>query len=226
MTRDEASGAGCDPADLPRHPRAYPESLPVTGAWQPGDEVGGRLFLDVAPGRAFALEGGGVLDQVTMAYETWGELAPGADNAILVCHALTGDSHAFGRSGNGHATPGWWNGVIGPGCAIDPERHFIVCVNVLGGCQGSTGPSSIEPGTGRPYGSRFPTVTARDMVRCQAAVADHLGVDRWLGVVGGSMGGMQVLEWGVMFPRRVRSLAPLCTAVAASAQQTASCINR
>ena len=80
-----------------------------------------------------------------MAYETWGELAPGADNAILVCHALTGDSHAFGRSGNGHATPGWWNGVIGPGCAIDPERHFIVCVNVLGGCQGSTGPSSIEP---------------------------------------------------------------------------------
>ena len=221
MTRDEVSGAGCDPADLPRHPRAYPESLPVTGAWQPGDEVGGRLFLDVAPGRPFALEGGGVLDQVTMAYETWGELAPGADNAILVCHALTGDSHAFGRSGNGHATPGWWNGVIGPGCAIDPERHFIVCVNVLGGCQGSTGPSSIEPGTGRPYGSRFPTVTARDMVRCQAAVADHLGVDRWLGVVGGSMGGMQVLEWGVMFPRRVRSLAPLCTAVAASAQQIA-----
>ncbi len=221
MVRDEASGTGADPGDLPLHPRAYDADLPVSGAWLPGDPVGNRRFVDVAHGRSFVLEGGGVLEEVTMAYETWGELSPAADNAVLVCHALTGDSHAVGRSGHGHPTPGWWNGVIGPGCALDPARHFIVCINVLGGCQGSTGPASIDPATDRPYGSNFPTVTARDMVRCQAGVADHLGIDRWLNVVGGSMGGMQVLEWGVMFPRRVRSLAPLATALAASAQQIA-----
>ncbi len=221
MTRDEASGRGPGSGDLPRHPRAYADDLSASGAWQPGDPVGGRSFVDVAHGRPFVLEGGGVLEEVTMAYETWGELAPDADNAVLVCHALTGDSHAYGRSGHGHATPGWWNGVIGPGCALDPDRHFIVCVNVLGGCQGSTGPASMNPSTGLPYGSSFPTITARDMVRCQAGVADHLGIDRWLSVVGGSMGGMQVLEWGVMFPRRVRSLAPLATTLAASAQQIA-----
>ena len=212
MARDVWSGRGTGSCDLPRHPRAYADDLPASGAWQPGDPVGGRRFVDVAHGRPFVLEGGGVLEEITMAYETWGELTPDADNAVLVCHALTGDSHAFGRSGYGHATPGWWNGVIGPGCALDPANHFIVCVNVLGGCQGSTG---------RPYGSNFPTVTARDMVRCQAGVADHLGIDRWLNVVGGSMGGMQVLEWGVMFPDRVHSLAPLATTLAASAQQIA-----
>jgi len=221
MARDVWSGRGTGSCDLPRHPRAYADDLPASGAWQPGDPVGGRRFVDAAHGRPFVLEGGGVLEEITMAYETWGELTPDADNAVLVCHALTGDSHAFGRSGYGHATPGWWNGVIGPGCALDPANHFIVCVNVLGGCQGSTGPASIDSSTGRPYGSNFPTVTARDMVRCQAGVADHLGIDRWLNVVGGSMGGMQVLEWGVMFPDRVHSLAPLATTLAASAQQIA-----
>ena len=156
-----------------------------------------------------------------MAFETWGELSPAADNAILICHALTGDSHAHGQAGDAHATPGWWNRVIGPGCGIDTDRYFVVCVNSLGGCQGSTGPSSLDPETGTPYGSRFPTVTTRDIVRCQAAVADHLGVDSWMAVVGGSMGGMQVLEWGVMFPDRVRAIAPIATTLAASAQQVA-----
>ncbi|MCX7621814.1 MAG: homoserine O-acetyltransferase, partial [Acidimicrobiales bacterium] len=142
-------------------------------------------------------------------------------NAILVCHALTGDAHAADEAGPGHPTPGWWDDLIGPGRALDTERFFVVCANVLGGCQGSTGPSSIDPTTGRPYGSTFPVVTIRDMVRTQAALADHLGIDRWLSVVGGSMGGMQVLEWGIMYPERVRSLVPIATTLAASAQQIA-----
>jgi len=220
MTHEPTSDDGHS-VDQPVHPRAYAADLPVTGAWRTGDPVGNRLFAPVGGGRPFVLEGGGVLTEVSMAFETWGELSPAADNAILICHALTGDSHAHGQAGEAHATPGWWNGVIGPGCGIDTDRYFVVCVNSLGGCQGSTGPSSVDPETGTPYGSRFPTVTTRDIVRCQAAVADHLGVDSWLAVVGGSMGGMQVLEWGVMFPDRVRVIAPIATALAASAQQVA-----
>ena len=220
MTHEPTSDDG-HPVDQPVHPRAYAADLPVTGAWRPGDPVGDRRFAPVGGGRPFVLEGGGVLSDVSMAFETWGELSPAADNAILICHALTGDSHAHGEAGDAHATPGWWNGVIGPGCGIDTDRYFVVCVNSLGGCQGSTGPSSVDPETGAPYGSTFPTVTTRDIVRCQAAVADHLGVDSWLAVVGGSMGGMQVLEWGVMFPDRVRVIAPIATTLAASAQQVA-----
>ena len=220
MTHEQTSDDG-HPVDQPVHPRAYAADLPVTGAWRPGDPVGDRRFAPVGAGRPFVLEGGGVLSDVSMAFETWGELSPAADNAILICHALTGDSHAHGEASDAHATPGWWNGVIGPGCGIDTDRYFVVCVNSLGGCQGSTGPSSVDPETGAPYGSTFPTVTTRDIVRCQAAVADHLGVDSWLAVVGGSMGGMQVLEWGVMFPDRVRVIAPIATTLAASAQQVA-----
>ena len=220
MTHEPTSEDGHS-VDLPVHPRAYTADLPVTGAWRSGDPVGDRLFAPVGDGRPFVLEGGGVLTEVTMAFETWGELSAAADNAILVCHALTGDSHAHGQAGVAHATPGWWNRVIGPGCGIDTDRYFVVCVNSLGGCQGSTGPSSLDPETGTPYGSRFPTVTTRDIVRCQAAVADHLGIDTWLAVVGGSMGGMQVLEWGVMFPERLRVIAPIATTLAASAQQVA-----
>ena len=220
MTHEQTSDDGHS-VDQPVHPRAYAADLPVTGAWLTGDPVGDRRFAPVGGGRPFVLEGGGVLSDVSMAFETWGELSPAADNAILSCHALTGDSHAHGEAGDAHATPGWWNGVIGPGCGIDTDRYFVVCVNSLGGCQGSTGPSSVDPETGAPYGSTFPTVTTRDIVRCQAAVADHLGVDCWLAVVGGSMGGMQVLEWGVMFPDRVRVIAPIATTLAASAQQVA-----
>jgi len=199
--------------------RAHPSALPVTGAWRPGDPVGQRRFLSYPAHRPFALEGGGLLQGMSIAYETWGELAPGRDNAVLVCHALTGDSHAAGGLADGHPTPGWWAGFIGPGCALDTDRWFVVCVNVLGGCQGSTGPASPHPDDGRSWGSRFPVVSVRDMVRTQAAVADHLGVDRWAVVIGGSMGGMQVLEWGVMYPDRVGALVPIATAAAASAQQ-------
>jgi homoserine O-acetyltransferase len=199
--------------------RAHPSALPVTGAWRPGDSAGQRRFLSFPAGRPFALEGGGLLRGVTVAYETWGESAPDGSNAVLVCHALTGDSHAAGGLDPGHPTPGWWDGVVGPGKALDTDRWFVVCVNVLGGCQGSTGPASPHPDDGRPWGSRFPVVSMRDMVRTQAAVADHLGIARWALVVGGSMGGMQVLEWGVMYPERVRALVPIATAAAASAAQ-------
>ena len=192
----------------------------MTGAWRPGDPVGHRRFLHRGE-RPFALEGGGVLAGYTVAYETWGHLDADGGNAVLVCHALTGDAHAAGPSGPGQPTSGWWDDLIGPGRALDTDRLFVVCANVLGGCQGSTGPASAHPVDGRPYGSRFPVVSIRDVVRTQAALADHLGIDRWLSVVGGSMGGMQVLEWGVMYPDRVRSLVPIATAAAASAQQIA-----
>jgi homoserine O-acetyltransferase len=197
------------------------QPLPVSGAWRPGDPVGRRRFLRLATGRPLALEGGRSLRDVTLAYETWGSLDADGGNAILVCHAWTGDSHVTGPAGDGHPTPGWWEDVVGPGKAIDTERWFVVCANVIGGCQGSTGPASVDPSTGRPYGSTFPTVSIRDMVRTQAALADHLGIDRWFTVVGGSMGGMQVLEWGVMLPRRVRSLIPIAACAQATAQQIA-----
>jgi homoserine O-acetyltransferase len=172
-------------------------------------------------GRPFRLEGGGVLHHVEAAYETWGQLDPDASNAVLVCHALTGDSHAAGRAAPGHPAPGWWADVIGPGLGIDTDRWFVVCVNVLGGCQGTTGPATVDPDTGRPYGSTFPVVTIRDIVRVQAMVGDELGIDRWHAVVGGSMGGMQALEWPIMFPHRVASVVIIATAASASAQQIA-----
>ena len=200
-----------------------PAVLPVTGAWRPGDLPGRRRFASLATDRPFVLEGGGQLRDISVAYETWGRLAPDGDNAVLVCHALTGDAHAGGGISPGHPSPGWWEGLIGPGRALDTDRWLVVCANVLGGCQGTTGPASPRAGdpSGRPYGSSFPVVSIRDMVRTQTAVARDLGVRQWLSVVGGSMGGMQVLEWGVMFPERVRSLVPIATAAAASAQQIA-----
>jgi homoserine O-acetyltransferase/O-succinyltransferase len=194
---------------------------PVSGAWRPGDDPGRRQFLTVAADRPFALDHGGRLSDVVIAYETWGELDAAASNALLVCHAWTGDSHLAGPAERGHPTPGWWEGVVGPGLAIDTDRYFVVCANVLGGCQGSTGPASIEPGTGRPYGSRFPVITIRDMIRMQARLGDHLGIEQWLSVLGGSMGGMQVLEWGITYPERVRSLVAIASCAHATAQQIA-----
>ena len=200
------------------------DDLPVTGAWRPGDPVGHRSFrkiVDGADGRRFQLEGGGHLAHVDVAYESWGTLAQDACNAVLVCHALTGDSHAAGLSGAGHPTPGWWDALIGPGRALDTDRWFVVCANVLGGCQGTTGPASVDPRTGSPYGSTFPVISIRDMVRVQAGLADALGIGRWRAVVGGSMGGMQAVEWGVMYPDRVGGLILASTTAAASAQQIA-----
>mgnify|MGYP001820229186 FL=1 len=195
--------------------------LPATGAWRPGDEPGHRKFFTFATDRRFALDSGVALSDVVLAYQTWGRLDADASNAVLLCHAWTGDSHAAGPAGRGHHAPGWWDDMVGPGKAIDTDRYFAVCANVLGGCQGSTGPASPHPDDGLPYGSRFPVVTIRDMVRSQARLGEFLGIRRWLAVIGGSMGGMQALEWAVMYPRRVRSMVAIATCMQATAQQIA-----
>ena len=177
-----------------------------------------QLFRDTP----LELEAGGVLTPVDVAYETWGEPNAARSNAVLVLHALTGDSHAAGPAGPGHPLPGWWEPVVGPGRAIDTDGCFVVCANILGGCQGTTGPSSLAP-DGRPYGSRFPRITIRDQVAVEAALADHLEIPRWDAVVGGSMGGMRALEWAVAHPARVASLVVISTGAAASAEQIALC---
>ncbi|MFM7251683.1 MAG: homoserine O-acetyltransferase [Ilumatobacteraceae bacterium] len=202
-------------------PSRRASALPATGAWMPGQPAGSRRFFAIPPERPLALDTGEMLRGVTIAYETWGTLSPNADNAVLLCHAWTGDSHAAGPAEDGHPTPGWWEGLIGPGAVVDTDRWFVVCSNVLGGCQGSTGPATAHPDDGRPYGSRFPVVTVRDMVRAQARLADHLGIRRWHSVIGGSMGGMQVLEWAITFPDRVRTLVPIATCAYSTPQQIA-----
>lgn len=166
------------------------------------------------------LESGVRLPGVRLAYETWGQRAADSSNAVLVLHALTGDSHAAGQADPGHPTPGWWDALVGPGRALDTDRWFVVAPNVLGGCQGSTGPSSPGP-DGLSWGSRFPYLTVRDQVAAEAALADALGIGRWAAVVGGSMGGMRALEWAVSRPERTGSLLVLAAPAAASAEQIA-----
>ncbi|PJJ72771.1 homoserine O-acetyltransferase [Diaminobutyricimonas aerilata] len=190
---------------------------PATGAWREGDPVGDRRFAALGP---LALEGGGRLPAVRLAYETWGELDADAGNAVLVLHALTGDSHVTGAPGPGHATGGWWPDLVGPGRAIDTDRFFVVAPNMLGGCQGSTGPASFAP-DGREWAARFPYLTIRDQVAAQAALADALGIERWAAVVGGSMGGMQALEWAAGLPDRVERLAVLSAPPSSTADQIA-----
>ena len=157
----------------------------------------------------FEPEVGGILRDATIAYETWGELNAAADNAVLVTHALTGDSHASGAPSPEHRRGGWWDAVIGPGEVVDPEKNFIVCSNVLGGCSGSTGPASDDPDTGKPYGMRFPAITIRDMIRAQKRLLDGLGVKKLALVIGGSIGGQQALEWAVEFPDFVGRAVPV-----------------
>lgn len=163
------------------------------------------------------VESGRTLGPVSVAYETFGTLNAERSNAILVCHALTGDSHAAGYYTREDPKPGWWDIMIGPGKGIDTDRFFVVCANVIGGCMGSTGPGSLNPATGRPYGLDFPVVTIGDMVRVQKALLDHLGVASLHSVIGGSVGGMQVLEWAVRYPEMVRSAIPLATTTKHSA---------
>ena len=194
---------------------------PATGAWHAGLPSGTRKFLQFPADRPIALDNSKTLQDVTIAYETWGELNAEKSNAILLCHAWTGDSHAAGSAEEGTPTPGWWEGLVGPNCAIDTNKWFVVCTNSLGGCQGSTGPASLHPQDGLRYGSRFPVITVRDMVRAQVRVSDMLGIDAWHSVIGGSMGGMQVLEWAITFPHRVRTAVPIATCLQATAQQIA-----
>jgi homoserine O-acetyltransferase len=158
----------------------------------------------------FEPELGGTLGDVTLAYETWGVLNGRADNVVLLTHALTGDSHAAGGPpSGGRRRGGWWDPMVGPGRPIDTKQYFVVCSNVLGGCAGSTGPASVDPETGEPYGARFPVVTIRDMVRAQKRLLDGLGVRRLALVIGGSIGGQQALEWAVEFPDFVEKAAPV-----------------
>jgi homoserine O-acetyltransferase len=196
---------------------------PVTGAWRPGDPPGRRQFATVAADRPFALRAGGRLGPVTVAYETWGTLAADHANAVLVLHALTGDSHAAGGVEPGHPDVGFWDALIGPGAAIDTDQFFVVCPNVLGGCQGTTGPSSTDPDTGQRFGSRFPTITIRDQIAVEAALADTLGIARWAAVVGGSMGGQRALEWAVTHPERVPHAVIIACGAAATAEQIGLC---
>lgn len=169
----------------------------------------------------FEIACGKTLAPVHIAYETHGELDRDKGNAILVLHALTGDSHCAGYYSGDDAKPGWWDIMIGPGKPIDTNRYFVVCSNVLGGCMGSTGPTSENPVGGKPYGLNFPVLTVGDMVRAQKRLVDHLGIDRLLCVIGGSVGGMQVLEWSVRYPEKVFSAVPLATTTKHSAQAIA-----
>ena len=167
-----------------------------------------------------ALDAGGTLAPLQIAYQTYGTLDAAKSNAVLVCHALTGDQHAA-NDNPVTGKPGWWSRAIGPGRTIDTDRYFVICANVLGSCMGTTGPASRNPATGEPYGLDFPVVTIRDMVRAQALLVDRLGIDRLFAVVGGSMGGMQVLQWAESFPTRVFAAMPIATAARHSAQNIA-----
>jgi homoserine O-acetyltransferase/O-succinyltransferase len=158
---------------------------------------------------SFEPELGGTLEDVTLAYETWGTLNERADNVVLLTHALTGDWHAAGGATEGHRRGGWWDPMVGPGRPIDTDQYFVVCSNVLGGCAGSTGPASDDPATGKPYGAGFPLVTIRDMVRAQKRLLDDLGVRSLALVAGGSIGGQQALEWAVEFPDFVEKAIPV-----------------
>ena len=179
--------------------------FPITGAWLESDDPGDRKFLSIA---SLTLESGDVLEDVTICYQSWGQLNADGDNAILVNHALTGWSDV----------PGWWPLMVGPGLPLDTDKFFILCPNVIGGCQGSTGPSSIAP-DGRRYGSRFPSLTIRDMVAAEVAFSDALGIKKYRLAVGPSLGGMRSLEWAIQFPERIGAICTIGSSAVATGDQ-------
>ena len=166
-----------------------------------------------------ALKRGGALQEITVVYETYGELNEQRDNAVLICHALSGDSHV--ASHDADDDPGWWEIMVGPGKPIDTEKYFVICPNVLGGCRGSTGPDSVNPLTGKRYGTDFPEITVGDIVEVQRLLLDHLGILRLLAVVGGSLGGIMSMEWATRFPERIAAAVPLATAAHLTSQALA-----
>ena len=197
--------------------KASPESK------APGTEASVGI---VAPERfrfdgEFSLQCGEALDGFELIYETYGNLNAARNNAVLICHALSGNHHAAGYHAKADAKPGWWDTCIGPGKAVDTGRFFVVALNNLGGCHGSTGPASTNPATGKPFGADFPVVTAQDWVRSQALLADHLGIERFAAIVGGSLGGMQAMQWAIDFPDRVRAAVLIACAAKLSAQNIA-----
>lgn len=189
---------------------------PAGSSWSAAVGQGGGVLRSVHIG-ALPLEAGGELPSVTMAFECWGTLNAAGDNAVLIQHALTGSTHV---SRGDSEEDGWWEGLVGPGAVIDTDKYFVVCANIVGGCYGTTGPSSIA-GDGRPYGSRFPFVTIRDSVHAEARLADTLGVTSWHAVIGGSMGGARALEWAATYPGRVQRCAVVASCAASTAEQIA-----
>lgn len=188
---------------------------PISGGWQDGDPVGDRAFASIG---MIQTEAGAELPAARMAYETFGELNAAKDNAILVFHALTGDSHLAGPAGPGHPNDGWWQEIVGPGKALDTDRYCIIAPNVLGGCQGSTGPGSLAADH-HEWGGRFPYLTIRDQVHATARLTEHLGVESFAAVIGGSMGGMHALEWAIMYQDRTKRLAVIAAPPVTTADQ-------
>ena len=196
------------------------DDFPASASAEPG-EVGLVEPRDFTSSTPFVCDDGHTLPGFTLRYETYGHLNPAKDNAVLVCHALSGDHHCAGIHSLADRKPGWWNNLIGPGKAVDTNHLFVVCANVLGGCQGSTGPLSPDPATGRPYGITFPAVTIRDMVRSQKLLLDHLGVRRLRCALGGSMGGMQALQWSIEYPDFCDKVLAMATTAREGAQAIA-----
>jgi homoserine O-acetyltransferase len=187
----------------------------------PADSVGLVTPQRQAFSEPLQLACGKALNQFALVYETYGELNANRSNAVLICHALSGHHHAAGFNSEDERKPGWWDACIGPGKAIDTNRFFVVSLNNLGGCHGSTGPSSIDPDTGKSYGAHFPVLTVEDWVNSQALLADRLGIECWAAVVGGSLGGMQALQWAISYPDRIRHCLAIATAPKLSAQNIA-----
>ncbi|MEO0049359.1 MAG: hypothetical protein RL556_691 [Actinomycetota bacterium] len=214
QTPEDTVPSGFITDELSRQLKGRP---PATGAWRDGDPAGDRKF---APLFDLVLENGRELSNVRIAYESWGELNEDRTNAVLVLHALTGDSHVAGASSKEHPTEGWWSEIVGPGLSIDTNKFFVVAPNMLGGCQGSTGPASLDS-RGQEYGARFPYLTIRDQVTSQKLFSDFLGINKWHAVIGGSMGAMQSLEWGVMYPDSLSNLAIIAAPPVTTADQIA-----
>jgi homoserine O-acetyltransferase len=179
-----------------------------------------KYFTFAHPPNELTLESGEKIGPITLAYETYGTLNQEKSNAVLVVLALSGDAHVA-KLHKADSNPGWWDNLVGPGKALDTNKYFVICSNVLGGCRGSTGPSSVNPSTGQPYGLDFPIITIGDMVNAQKRLIDHLGIEKLLTVIGGSMGGMQVLQWMVAYPDRIRSAIPVATTMKHTPQQIA-----
>jgi homoserine O-acetyltransferase len=195
--------------------------LPPSDAALAGGEVGLVRPQDFTSRAPFTFDGGAVIPEFTLRYETYGELNAARDNAIYICHALSGDHHCAGKHAPDERKPGWWNNIIGPGKPFDTNKYFVICSNCLGGCRGSTGPSSINPATGKRYNLDFPATTIRDIVRAKVRLLDHLGVDSLAAMVGGSMGGMMALQMAIDFPGRVRGIIGMATTARQSAQAIA-----
>ncbi|MEM9025846.1 MAG: homoserine O-acetyltransferase [Verrucomicrobiota bacterium] len=186
-----------------------------------GGEVGFVDEHDFTCTEPFACEEGGHLSEFTLRYETYGHLNADRSNVILIEHALTGDHHVAGVHSMNDRKTGWWNHILGPGKPIDTREYFVICSNCLGGCQGSTGPSSINPGTGKPYGLDFPMITIGDMVHAQKRLLDHLGIESLFAVIGGSMGGMQALQWAIAYPEIPKRILAMATTARQNSQAIA-----